>query len=112
MPANRVPSQAERAAAVGARIRQLRRQAGLTQRQLAERLPMSSGNLSRIENGDQGPPSDEVLQSIAAALEIDPVELLSLATTGSSDRSRPAGASSATRRTQRWTSSDRGQARQ
>jgi transcriptional regulator with XRE-family HTH domain len=79
MPANRAPSQAERAAAVGARIRQLRRSAKLTQRQLAERVPMSAGNLSRIENGEQGPPTDEILERVANALDTDPAELLALA---------------------------------
>jgi transcriptional regulator with XRE-family HTH domain len=32
---------------------------------------MSGGNLSRIENGEQGPPSDEVIIRIAEALDID-----------------------------------------
>lgn len=79
MPGNRAPSQAVRAAALGARIRQLRRHAHLTQRDLASRIPMSAGNLSRIENGDQGPPSDEVIYGIATALGVDAEELLALA---------------------------------
>lgn len=44
---------------------------------------MSSGNLSRIENGDQGPPSDEVLERLAAVLETSFDELL-----GTAGRSR------------------------
>jgi transcriptional regulator with XRE-family HTH domain len=40
---------------------------------------MSPGNLSRIENAEQGPPSDEVIMRLAAALDADVDELLSLA---------------------------------
>jgi transcriptional regulator with XRE-family HTH domain len=80
MPRNRADSQAVRAAAFGARLRQLRRAARLTQRQVAERVPMSAGNLSRIENGEQGPPSDEVVAALAGALGADAEELLALAT--------------------------------
>src|SRR4051794_25323807 len=79
MPRSRPESQATRAAAVGSRIRQLRRERRLTQRQLAERVPMSAGNLSRIENGEQGPPSDETLERLAAALQVDSEQLFALA---------------------------------
>ena len=41
------------------RMRSLRRASKLKQREVAERIPMSPGNLSRIENGDYGPPSNE-----------------------------------------------------
>ena len=40
---------------------------------------MSPGNLSRIENAEQGPPSDEVLERLAVALDVDPEALLDLA---------------------------------
>lgn len=40
-------------------MRSLRRASKLKQREVAERIPMSPGNLSRIENGDYGPPSNE-----------------------------------------------------
>lgn len=43
---------------------------------------MSAGNLSRIETGDQGPPSDEIVKRLAATLEADPAELLELAGRG------------------------------
>lgn len=79
MPGSRAPSQAARAAEFGARIRYLRRQTKLTQRQLAERIPMSSGNLSRIENGEQGPPDDEVIHRLATALEADAEDLIVIA---------------------------------
>lgn len=66
MSTRRPESQAERAHAFGARIRSLRRARKLTQRQVAEGIPMSPGNLSRLENGELGPPSDEVIAKLAA----------------------------------------------
>ena len=79
MPASRAPSQADRAVALGNRLRQLRRAKGLTQREVAVQVPMSAGNLSRIENGDQGPPPAETIERLAAVLETDPAVLLTLA---------------------------------
>jgi transcriptional regulator with XRE-family HTH domain len=79
MPARRPASQAQRARAFGERIRSLRRQQKLKQREVAEQLPMSAGHLSRIETGDYGPPSDEVIERLAAVLEADPLELLRIA---------------------------------
>jgi transcriptional regulator with XRE-family HTH domain len=43
---------------------------------------MSAANLSRIENGEQGPPSDEVLEGLARALDTNLIELLALAGRG------------------------------
>jgi transcriptional regulator with XRE-family HTH domain len=40
---------------------------------------MSPGNLSRLENGEHGPPSDEVIAKLAAVLDADPGELFRLA---------------------------------
>lgn len=51
----------------------------MTQRQVAEQLPMSPGNLSRLENGEHGPPSDEVILKLADVLDGDSEELLRLA---------------------------------
>ena len=79
MPIRRPESQAERAHAFGARVRSLRRAKKLTQRQVAERIPMSPGNLSRLENGETGPPADEVITKLAAILDIDAGELFKLA---------------------------------
>lgn len=79
MSSRRPKSQAERAHAFGARIRALRRSRKLTQRQVAEQLPMSPGNLSRLENGEHGPPSDEVIAKLANVLNGDLEELLRLA---------------------------------
>lgn len=79
MPIRRPESQAERAHAFGARVRSLRRAKQMTQRQVAEQIPMSPGNLSRLENGETGPPADEVITQLAAILDIDVAELFKLA---------------------------------
>lgn len=79
MPSRRPESEAERAHAFGARIRALRRSRKLTQRQVAEQLPMSAGNLSRLENGEHGPPSDEVIIRLSEVLDGEADELLRLA---------------------------------
>jgi transcriptional regulator with XRE-family HTH domain len=79
MPARRPPSQVERARVFGERIRALRRERKVTQRDLAEQIPMSAGHLSRIETGDYGPPSDEVIERLAETLATDRSELLRLA---------------------------------
>jgi transcriptional regulator with XRE-family HTH domain len=79
MPSRRPESEAERAHAFGARVRSLRRSRKLTQRQVAEQLPMSPGNLSRLENGEHGPPSDEVIAKLADVLDADSAELFRLA---------------------------------
>jgi transcriptional regulator with XRE-family HTH domain len=76
MPTPRGDTEASRALALGALIRRLRRDRHLTLRELAERIPMSASNLSRIELGEQGPPPDEIIDRIAAALEVDRAELL------------------------------------
>jgi transcriptional regulator with XRE-family HTH domain len=79
MPIRRPESQAERAHVFGARVRAARRAKKLTQRQVAEGIPMSPGNLSRLENGEHGPPADEVIAKLADLLDIDVAELFKLA---------------------------------
>jgi transcriptional regulator with XRE-family HTH domain len=69
-------TEADRALVFGALVRKLRRDGRLTLDQLAERVPMSASNLSRIELGGQGPPADEVIERIADALNTNPAELL------------------------------------
>lgn len=69
-------TEADRALALGALVRKLRRERHLTLNQLAKRVPMSASNLSRIELGAQGPPADEIIERIGLALEADPSELL------------------------------------
>jgi transcriptional regulator with XRE-family HTH domain len=79
MPARRPDSQAQRAVAFGERIRSLRRTKKLKQREVAELLPMSPGHLSRIETGDYGPPSDEVIERLAEVLSADRLQLMRIA---------------------------------
>jgi transcriptional regulator with XRE-family HTH domain len=70
------PTEASRALALGALVRKLRRERRLTLRQLAETVPMSASNLSRIELGAQGPPADEIIERIGIALDANPADLL------------------------------------
>lgn len=76
MTTPRGKTEADRAVIFGALVRKLRRDRHLTLDQLAERVPMSASNLSRIELGSQGPPADEIIERIAGALEADATELL------------------------------------
>ncbi len=79
MANSRGQKEASRALTLGALLRKRRRERGLTLAQLAERIPMSASNLSRLELGSQGPPADEVIERIAKALGADPGELLQAA---------------------------------
>ncbi len=54
---------------VGGRIRRRRRELGLTLRELAQRIGMTAGYLSRVEN-QQITPSLDALQAIATALRV------------------------------------------
>lgn len=76
MASPRGKKEAQRAEALGALVRKLRRGRKETLGDLAERIPMSASNLSRLELGNQGPPADEAIERIAAALEADAGELL------------------------------------
>ena len=59
----------------GNRIRELRKRAGLTQIELAERIGLSQGQLSNLENGDRSL-SLEWLRRIARALNCAVADLL------------------------------------
>ncbi|MEZ6059300.1 MAG: helix-turn-helix transcriptional regulator [Planctomycetaceae bacterium] len=67
---------------IGQRIRELRKQRNLTQRELADRIGINFTYLSRVENdrldADQTPRED-TLQKLAKALNTDADELLLLA---------------------------------
>lgn len=76
MTTPRGKTEADRALVFGALVRKLRRERSLTLDALAERVPMSASNLSRIELGSQGPPADEIIERIAGALDVDATELL------------------------------------
>ncbi len=58
-----------RLAALGALLREERRAAGLSQRELAERAKVSNAYLSQVERGLYRP-SAQVLKSIADALQV------------------------------------------
>ncbi len=63
----------------GKRIRQLRLEHDLSQRDLAARVQIDFTYLSKIENNRAAPPSDAVIRRLAAELKADPEELLALA---------------------------------
>jgi HTH-type transcriptional regulator, competence development regulator len=64
----------------GARIRRLRHQNGLTQRQLAARVGIDFTYLSKLENDQQGQsPGEDLVGRLAEELDVDPEELLALA---------------------------------
>lgn len=79
MASPRGQKEAARAQALGAAVRQHRRARKETLGQLAARIPMSASNLSRMELGNQGPPADEIIEQLAAALNVDAAELLAAA---------------------------------
>jgi len=65
---------------LGQRVKELRKECGLTQRQLAERTGLDFTYLSKIENGRlEHTPSIRTLQDLARALEVDELELMDLA---------------------------------
>lgn len=64
---------------LGARIRNLREEIGLSQAQLAAQAELSQGYLSQIENDEVHNPSAAVLFRLAKALHVDPRSLLEAA---------------------------------
>ncbi|MFC1874072.1 helix-turn-helix domain-containing protein [Chloroflexota bacterium] len=63
----------------GARLRELRKHAGLSQRDLARKVGVDFTYLSKIESGAMPPPSEKVILRIVKALNADRDELLTLA---------------------------------
>ncbi len=63
----------------GGKLRELRKRAGMTQRELADKVNVSFTYISKIENGAMPPPSKKTLFRLADALNIDREELLILA---------------------------------
>ncbi len=60
----------------GTMLRELRRAAGLTQRQLAERLGVDFSYISKLENDRLPPPAADTIVSIARELGVPPEQLL------------------------------------
>ncbi len=63
----------------GQRLRDLRKQKNLSQRDLAARVGIDFTYLSKIEGGRLDPPSEVIIQRIAQVLEADEDELINLA---------------------------------
>jgi nitrogen PTS system EIIA component len=64
---------------LGATLRLLRVDAGLSLRDLARRIGVSSAYLSRVENGVDAPPTQERLAAIARELDVPPALLMDVA---------------------------------
>ena len=65
---------------LGERLKELRRERGLTQRQLAEETGVDFSYLSKIENERlEHSPSIKMLQDLARVLGVDELELMDLA---------------------------------
>jgi transcriptional regulator with XRE-family HTH domain len=58
------------------KIREARRQAAMTQAQLAETSGVSRATIARLEKGAEGP-FPGTIQKIASALEVRPLEVVS-----------------------------------
>jgi transcriptional regulator with XRE-family HTH domain len=56
----------------GETITELMREQGVTYRGLAERTRLSAGYLNHIVHGNRPVPSNEVIQTLASALEVEP----------------------------------------
>src|SRR3989440_12861042 len=63
----------------GQRLRDLRKQKNLSQRDLAAQVGIDFTYLSKIEGGRLDPPSEVIIQRIAQVLEADEDELINLA---------------------------------
>ena len=63
----------------GRRLRDLRKQKNVSQRDLATQVGIDFTYLSKIEGGRSAPPSEEVIRHIAQVLDADADELINLA---------------------------------
>lgn len=69
----------------GEALRNLRREAGITQRDLAAKTGLDFTYVSKLENGRTSPPAADTVVSIARALQVSPDNLLALSGKLSSD---------------------------
>jgi len=74
----------------GSRIRELRKERGISLRDLADRVKIDFTYLSKIENGKVEPPSERIIKLVAQELDTDSEELLNLAGKVSSEQIRKA----------------------
>ncbi len=63
----------------GTKLKELRKLAGLSQRQLADRIGVNFSYLSKIESGKMPPPSEQIIMRLAEVLDTEKDELLTLA---------------------------------
>ena len=63
----------------GTKIRDLRKQAGLTEKQLADQLDVSFTYICKIETGAKPPPSEKIILEMADILHAERDELMLLA---------------------------------
>ena len=63
----------------GRRLRELRKQKNISQRDLATQVAVDFTYLSKIEGGRLAPPSEDVIRRLAQALDTDENELINLA---------------------------------
>lgn len=64
--------------AFGQLLRSIRREKGLSQRALAERIGVDFSYISKIENDRLPPPSADTVLAMAKALGVEPARLLAL----------------------------------
>jgi transcriptional regulator with XRE-family HTH domain len=62
----------------GSKLRKLRRDAGVTQRELAERTGLDFSYISKVENDRNQPPAADSIVKICEVLEVPPESLLAL----------------------------------
>ena len=72
----------------GARLRELRKETGMSQREVASKVKIDFTYLSKIESGIVSPPSEKVITKLAKILNGDRDELITLAGKVPSDLSR------------------------
>lgn len=61
---------------VGERIKQIRKEKGITQGELANRLGVSQAMITQYENGQRGPKTFETVKKIAVALDVSHEDIL------------------------------------
>ena len=63
----------------GRRLRELRKEAGMSQREVAQKVGVDFTYLSKIESGVMSPPSEKVITKLARVLDANRDELITLA---------------------------------
>jgi transcriptional regulator with XRE-family HTH domain len=69
----------EAEASFGDRLRELRKEKGLTQKDLADKVKINFTYLSKIETGSAPPPAEDTIRDLARVLKTDPENLIYLA---------------------------------